>query len=171
MFGRIGRTAGLAIGFIALGFAVIGFAWNGAASKDCVQCQLPYVISGGITGLGMIGLGAALLIFEAGRRARGRIESKIDALIDALQGVSPNGSRQQSEETAERPALLLDGTVVIGRSSFHRPDCRLVVGKEDLDYASRDEAIARGLAPCRVCEPTREEQPVEVATRRRARRR
>jgi methylphosphotriester-DNA--protein-cysteine methyltransferase len=50
---------------------------------------------------------------------------------------------------------VANGMVVVGRASFHRPDCRLVEGKEDLDYASQDEATARGLSPCRVCDPTK----------------
>jgi len=42
--------------------------------------------------------------------------------------------------------------VALGRSSFHRVDCRLAAGK-DLPLSTVNAAIAEGLTPCRVCHP------------------
>lgn len=52
--------------------------------------------------------------------------------------------------TATSPA---DEMVVAGRSSFHRPDCHLVVGRDDMTTFTRLEGEAQGLAPCKVCKP------------------
>lgn len=153
MIKKLGLAASLGLGFIALGFIVIGIAWNGAASLDYAQGQIPFLISGGATGLGFIGLGVGLLLFEAGRRARAQLEQKVDALIDAVHAAGGGGT---AEVEVMAPAeAASNGLVVVGRSSFHRPDCRLVAGKENVTYASPDEASARGLYPCRVCDPTR----------------
>jgi hypothetical protein len=149
----------LALTFLAAGFTVIGLAWNGASSVDFTQGQIPYLISGGATGLGLIALGGGLLMFESGRRARIRIESRMDELIIAVResGASANGEvKEQVKGVQAKEALqtaAANGMVVVGRSSFHRPDCRLVSGKEELDFATPDEARARGLSPCRVCDP------------------
>ncbi|HEX9775892.1 MAG TPA: hypothetical protein VGB83_09985 [Actinomycetota bacterium] len=144
----VNRLAAIAIGLICLGFIMIGVAWNGAASRDCIQCQFPYVISGGLGGLGLIVAGASLLLFEAGRRMLTRLEQKLDALQQpALPAAAPATNGGAPKATAA------NGRVIVGRSSFHRPDCRLVEGKEDMDAASPDEAIALGLQPCRVCDP------------------
>lgn len=44
-------------------------------------------------------------------------------------------------------------TVVAGRSSFHRPDCHLVSGRDDMMTLEQLEAVAQGLSACRVCKP------------------
>ena len=48
-FGSKG-TVYIATGITAIGFVVIFLGWNGAAEKDFVSGQIPYVISGGIAG-------------------------------------------------------------------------------------------------------------------------
>lgn len=151
---KLGLAASVALGFLGLGFIFIALAWNGAAGKDSIQEQFPYVISGAIAGLGFIGVGIGLLLFEAGRRLSASLNEKVEALA-AMMGapaVHANGAptieAQKALETASS-----NGRVVVGRSSFHRPDCRLVSSKTDNTFASTDEALARGLQPCRVCAP------------------
>ena len=43
--------------------------------------------------------------------------------------------------------------VIAGRSSFHRPDCHLVAGRDDMAQLTRLEAEAQSLSACRVCKP------------------
>ena len=38
-------------------------------------------------------------------------------------------------------------------TSYHRPDCGLVTGKSNAATATPDDISARGLRPCRVCDP------------------
>lgn len=54
----------VAISFVTLGFIAIALAWNGAASLDYVQGQLPYVLSGGLFGLALIAIGTVVLILQ-----------------------------------------------------------------------------------------------------------
>lgn len=153
----------LALGFISLGFVLIGVGWNGSASYDTPEQQIPFILSGGIGGLGLIGLGAGLLLFLAGRRMLERMEAKYDAVIEAIRGTGGPSEEAAAANGHAVPTVVADGLVVIGRSSFHRPDCRLVEGKGQMDAVSPDEAVARGLSPCRVCEPTK----VRARTKRR----
>ena len=155
MFSRIGRTASTALAFIALGFIFIYFAWNGAARVDFTQGQLPYLLSGGAAGLGFIGVGASMLLFESGRRASAKIESKLDELIEVVRTMQGpmSGAPTIAVEPVRKAASRNGSTVIVGRSSFHKIDCRLVEGKEGLEESSRDEAVAAGLQPCRVCDP------------------
>lgn len=154
---RLNKAAQIGIGFIGLGFLVIFLAWNGAAEENCVDCQIPFLISGGATGIGLIVVGSALIMFEAARRDRVHLEAKLTELAEAIQGRaigSTNGTHVAAPvaATAPVPSVTDPRLVVVGRSSFHRIDCRLVDGKEDLEYATREEAAARGLNPCRVCD-------------------
>ncbi len=47
----------------------------------------------------------------------------------------------------------VDGLFAAGTSSFHRAGCRLVDGREEISYVTAQEAAARDLKPCRVCQP------------------
>lgn len=156
MYSKIGRTAATALTFIALGFVFIALAWNGAAKVDFTQGQLPYLLSGGAAGLGFIGLGASMLLFESGRRATAKLEEKLDELIEVMRGsagVETINMPAVAQAPARTAAARNGNTVIVGRSSFHLPDCRLVEGKDGLDESTRDEAVTMGLQACRVCDP------------------
>lgn len=143
MAGRIG------MGFAAAGFVLILIAWNGAAGLDYAQGQIPYLISGGVGGLGLIVFGAALVVAESSRRDRALLERRLEELTVALGRVgTPTGA------TPAGPGAPPPGAVVIaGRTSFHDPSCHLVEGRDESSYLSRTEAEESGLAPCRICTP------------------
>lgn len=154
---RLGRILGLL--FMTAGFIVIGKAWDGAASINFAQGQIPYLLSGGFMGLGLIVTGAALLNLATVRAER-EISSKQFEEVTRLLGrnlnrlsVSTNGS-----------VGSVKGQVVTGASTFHRAECRLLEGKDGLSTVTVDQAEAEGLEPCRVCSPPHTEKKQEVAT-------
>lgn len=55
----------IATAMIVVGMLAIGLAWNGAANWDCLQCQFPYLLSGGLPGLGLVISGVAVLLVQA----------------------------------------------------------------------------------------------------------
>lgn len=134
--------------FVVAGFLVIGLAWNGAAGIDFAQGQIPYLLSGGAIGLGLIAVGVTLMLFEAARRSRVHLDARLDSIIEALHDV-----RAASPAPSENGHRKTEGLVIIGASSFHLPDCRLVSGKADQVAVTTDEALTRGLNACRVCLP------------------
>jgi hypothetical protein len=140
---RFGRILGLF--FCVAGFTTIGFGWNGMAKVACPDCQLPYLLSGGAAGLGLILVGGVLLIMAQIRDERLK-------LADQLRAIGTTMSRAVS---APALAAVPDTRVLAGRSTYHRPGCRLIEGMADLDELSVDVAALGGLTPCRVCEPPR----------------
>ncbi|MBV9410535.1 MAG: hypothetical protein JO148_02980 [Acidimicrobiia bacterium] len=144
---RLGGQLGL--GFIAAGLLIIGLAWNGAASIDFVSGQVPYLLSGGALGLGLIVLGAAMIVVQNSRRDRSLIEGQLKELNTAIgrlaNAVGGGGPGGHNGGTGPR--------VVMGRSSYHRPDCRLAQGKK-LPTATIEAAEEEGLTPCRICKPS-----------------
>lgn len=74
----------LGLGLVGLGFLVIGLAWNGASELGYVQGQFPYLISGGLTGLGLIVLGAVMLVIHTMRQDGAKRAAQIDALASAM---------------------------------------------------------------------------------------
>lgn len=156
MAGRIG------LGLSVLGFLVILLAWNGAAGLDYASGQLPYLLSGGAGGVGLIVVGAALLVSESNRRDRAVLErqlTELNAMLARLSAatsaVAGNGAPPATATAAvgarRRPTTSVPRLVVAGRTSFHEPSCHLVEGRDDAVRMTRDDALAEGLTPCRVC--------------------
>ena len=139
--GRLGGRLGL--GVIALGFLAIGLGYNGAAGNIILAAQLPYLVSGGLIGVSLVILGAALLIIQASREDRQRIEALLVQLVEANASAAP----------ATVVPSNADGLFAAGTASYHRPDCRLVAGRDDITYLTAAESAARDLKACRVCQP------------------
>jgi len=136
---------------VAAGLIVILLGWNGAASIDFAQGQIPYLLSGGAFGLALVVFGAVLIAVQNARRDRVRLEAQLDELNAAVGRLATAVSITQADNG--RPASVASETVVVGRTSFHRPTCRLAAGK-DLVRTTVELALAEGLNPCRICTPT-----------------
>jgi hypothetical protein len=137
----------LAFAIIGLGFLALYLGWNGAANKNCVDCQIPYLISGGMTGLALVGTGIGVLVVQNARRNRVEIEEQLREIGDVLERAN-GGNPRRSRGPAVRA-----GQVVAGATSYHDSNCRLVEGRDDAEIVSLREARSRGLKACRVCKP------------------
>lgn len=144
MFTRSSRPVLAAVLFTVAGFVLIVLAWNGAASLDRVPGQLPYAISGGLGGLALVLVGGSLAIVHELRRSTARILAAVEDRPDA----------PVADPTATGLSVVAGGgpTVVAGRTTFHLDGCRVVAERGDLPRMRPQDAAARGLAPCRVCD-------------------
>ena len=129
-----------------LGALALFLGWYGVSGTPVPAKQMPYLVSGGLTGVSLIVLAAAFFATEDIRRRFAdleRMERKVDALYDLL---TEEGA---PESGLEEHALL----VLESGTSYHLRDCRLVAGKESAHPPYPGEVTTRGLAPCRVCDP------------------
>lgn len=134
------------VGLIVVGLVAIFLAWNGAAGKDFVEGQLPYLISGGLGGLVAVGGGFTTILVQTRRRDNAELVDRLDQMMELL--------RESSAFPAAGPTAVPSGSMVIaGRSTYHEPDCRIVEGRDDYRPLSTEAASARGLTPCRICQP------------------
>lgn len=138
--------AKLGVGLIGLGLVVIGLGWFGASGRGgqvngttTVTAQLPYLLSGGFLGLALVVVGTGLLVSQSARLDQARLEILLEQRLVAGTG-------------AVIPADA-GGLVAAGAASFHDPGCRHVDGRREIDYVTVDEALSRGLQPCRLCQP------------------
>lgn len=138
---RYGRILGLV--FLLTGFVFIGFGWRGMAQFACADCQLPYLLSGGAAGIGLILLGSTLLVTAQLRDERLK-------LADQLREV---GTAISKAVTGGASGIAKGDLVLAGKSTYHLPGCRLVEGKTDVDQVTVEVARLNGLSPCRVCNP------------------
>lgn len=138
----------LGVGAIGVGFLLIFLAWNSASELDYTQGQIPYLISGGVGGLGLVIVGAIMIAIQNARRDRAALQRELAKLSAALDRASRGswGGQMGAE-------ISVDGLVVAGASSFHLATCRLVQNRDDAERLPRAEAEERGLSPCRICKP------------------
>jgi hypothetical protein len=139
--------------FICLvGFLAIWAGWNGAASYNDIRQQFPYLISGGVTGLGLVLIGVGLLIVQSLRADRVQLEANLSELRRVLERMTGAGAGAgtgagNGSEPSSGPSVLA------GPTTYHLPNCRLVQGREGLKRMTPDMIQASGLAPCRTCNP------------------
>lgn len=141
-YGQLGGR--LAVTLVLLGLLAILLGYNGAAGNLVLAAQLPYVVSGGLVGVSLVILGAALMITQGAREDRQRMEALLVRLVELA---------EQAPATAAAVPSHVEGLFAAGTASYHRPDCRLVEGRDELTYLTAAEARDRNLAPCRICKP------------------
>lgn len=142
---------------IALGAVAILVGYLGVSREALVAKQIPYLVSGGITGMVLVAVGAFFLGTEDLRRQLTRLDH-IEDQVDELHAVllsRRDAPRANGERGAKADARLV---ALPGGSSYHRPDCQMVQGKEKVRAVDERTAARRGLSPCSVCEPV----PVEA---------
>lgn len=159
--GRLGPHLGgqLGVGLCLAGFLLVFLGWNGAASRNFVPAQFPYLISGGIAGLCLVLVGVATIVVQNQRADRAELQKTLDRLIEAVEHAGLARSNGHAAATGEGAAR--DG-LVAGYSSYHRAGCHLAAGRSEAEPVTAEEAAERGLEPCRVCEPPQVE-PAEDA--------
>ncbi len=74
-------SAGVAL--VVAGFIALFLAWNGAAGVDHVEGQLPYLISGGLVGLALVGAGLTVVNVQARRADQLELMHKLETLLEA----------------------------------------------------------------------------------------
>jgi hypothetical protein len=72
----------------ALGFALIAVAWVQVAAQTSVALQLPYLVSGAVTGLALVMVGLTVISVAARRRDAALREQQTELLADALRELS-----------------------------------------------------------------------------------
>ncbi|MCA1711973.1 MAG: hypothetical protein LC789_10235 [Actinobacteria bacterium] len=87
----------LGIAVAAIGFVLVLVAWGQSAGETNVARQIPYLISGGMVGLGMIMVGVTVVNVAAKRRDALLREQQTGLLASALRELSsaldPDGRR------------------------------------------------------------------------------
>lgn len=138
---------------LPLGLALVVLGWYGAAHSSYLFEQVPYLISGGLLGLGLVFLGgflyfAALLTRSASSQQRHT--EQVAALLLEIR-------EELRDQSSTAPARTVRGSqgpspfVATAKGSMlHRPDCSVVAGKGHLRPIP---ASGDGLTPCTLCSP------------------
>ena len=147
---------------ILAGAICILLGYLGISRQTLVAKQLPYLISGGIFGLVLVGVGTFYLATDQLRRDSGRLD-RLEEMVAQLHGVllargdAPTALAAPSTNGVEPSDAATDGAARVvalpeGRR-YHRPDCAMVADKDAAGTVSERTIRQRQLLPCDLCEP------------------
>lgn len=143
-----------------LGALSLFLGWYGVSGQSLTAKQLPYLVSGGLTGIGLVVIAAVFLATDDVRKQMGRldeIERKVDDLYALLVVDADADASDSSTPARTAPAgrflALPTGT------SYHLAGCALVAGKANAKPVDARAIKNRGLKPCRVCDPDHDGRP------------
>ena len=148
-----------------LGVIMVLLGWWGAARTPYVFEQVPYLISGGLLGIGLVFLGAffyfahwmtqlvkehraqSVAVLEALQRLQDQLAASDAGHPRTAAAAALSPQRRNGSAPAVPGATLL---VATERGTMaHRPDCPVVAGKGGLRPVSPQES----LAACKLCHP------------------
>ncbi len=148
------------------GAIIILLGWYGAANTTRVFLQIPYLISGGLLGLGLMFAGGFLYfarwltdLLDETRRQAGAAQETSERTALALERIETLLRERDELIAAPAPVTDVDPTGVVAHATAdlvatvkgtmaHRPECRLVRGR-DVRPVQLDGALGR----CQICRP------------------
>lgn len=154
------------------GVVAVLVGWVGTSRTVLVSGQIPYVVSGGLLGLGLIFLGGflyfghwlAMLVRESRERAAedrndlarlrdslAEVNGSLAVVADLLRSGGARPAPAAPTAPAAPAAAPAAGRLVATTTGtmMHRPDCPAVAGRDGL----REVAVGQGLKPCGICRP------------------
>lgn len=151
------RTLMIAGGVLApLGLLFVLLGWIGASRTPNIFEQVPYMISGGLFGLGLVFLGSffyfAHWITELVKESRAQSAALLQAIDDLKDRMGGGAVAVVTDHaaTGARAAVAAPELVATANGSMaHRPDCVVVAGKAGLRRVSAGDS----LMSCKLCDP------------------
>lgn len=143
LFDRGGQATLLLVAGASVGFAALGLGWSGVAARLYVALQLPYLASGAVAGVALVGTSLGLLAVHIERRAAAVDRLNLDEAIWATSALAVS---LPTFVARRRVALVHNGPVV------HRADCRMAAGK-GLPRVTKHQPPGPRRA-CRICHPS-----------------
>lgn len=128
-------------GLLAAGVIIIMLGWYGSAHTNIITEQIPYLISGGLLGLGLIILAGIL----AASASAGRENEELRREITRALQQAPRATAAFATAAANGHAVFL----VPGGRSYHEAGCPILEGKDGVSEVQPAQALA--FAPCKLC--------------------
>ena len=170
--------------FVVAGLLAIIVGWVGTSRTVLVAGQIPYLVSGGLLGLGLVFVGGFLYFGHwvavmarenresaaEDRRDLAALRDSIDDLAATMRAVAagqaahartaPNSAARDDDPTPPGGVPILPPAApslvaTQSGSMMHRPACTVVSGRNVHAVSALD-----GLRPCGICRPLDERSPL-----------
>lgn len=114
---------------VAGGFAAIAAGWYQAGRQELEAGQLPYLISGGFGGVGLLLLGAAAIVASVVQRALWEQRASIDELGRNIARLAEAGERRAETGEQALSAEFVDDVPEPGRATRKSSRSRRVASR------------------------------------------
>lgn len=133
------------------GVVTILLGWYGAAHTPFVFEQMPYLISGGLLGVGLLMAGGLLYVGSWLARLAEVQREEGEKTREMIRGIRQELEYLPGLVGGEAPAAQTSFVATRTGTMFHVPECSVVSGRSDLRNVTGDEP---GLTACKICAPT-----------------
>jgi hypothetical protein len=137
----------LVVAMLIAGIVLVMLGWYGAAHTNILTEQIPYLISGGLLGLGLIIVAGVMISGAAQERANADLRAEIAQAIAAIRTGMPDREFRASDVSSNGHHVY----VVPGGRSYHEAGCPILEGKEGVKELQPAQASSSGYAPCKLC--------------------
>ncbi|MGZ4206448.1 MAG: hypothetical protein ACXVQ6_00955 [Actinomycetota bacterium] len=135
------------IGLLGTGVVLVMLGWYGAAHTNIQTEQIPYLISGGLLGLGLIIVAGIMAAGAAQERSNAALRRDIVEALTAMRAGVPDAGVRPATVSSNGHHVF----VVPGGRSYHEQGCPILEGKEGIQELQPAHAAASGYAACKLC--------------------
>jgi hypothetical protein len=146
-FVRVNARMLIILGLFATGVVFVILGWYGAAHTNIATEQVPYLISGGLLGLGLIIVAGVMAAGAAQERSTDDLRREIARIVATMGSVTSDRSVRTDTSSANGHSVF----VVTGGRSYHEAGCPILEGKKGVKELEPAQAVASGYAACKLC--------------------
>jgi hypothetical protein len=132
---------------LAAGVVFVILGWYGAAHTNILTEQIPYLISGGLLGLGLIIVAGVMAAGAAQERTTDALRREIATALANISIGAPDAGVRSNAFSSNGHGVY----VVPGGRSFHVAGCPILEGKEGIKELQPAQAAEAGYVACKLC--------------------
>lgn len=137
----------IGLALLAGGIVLVILGWYGAAHTNIATEQVPYLISGGLLGLGLIIVGGVMMAGASQERSTDDLRRDIAQALSAMSSRAPDPGVRSDAFSQNGHHVY----VVPGGRSYHVAGCPILEGKEGVKELLPAQAASSGYAACKLC--------------------
>jgi len=137
----------ITIALLGAGIVFVILGWYGAAHTNILTEQIPYLISGGLLGMGLIIVAGVMAAGASQERSNDDLRREIARSLAAMSSGAPDRGVRADAFSSNGHHVF----VVPGGRSYHVAGCPILEGKEGVKELLPAQAAASGFAACKLC--------------------
>lgn len=137
----------ITVALLGAGIVFVILGWYGAAHTNILTEQIPYLISGGLLGMGLIIVAGVMASGASQERSTDDLRREIARALASMNSGAPDRGVRADAFSSNGHHVF----VVPGGRSYHVAGCPILEGKEGVKELLPAQAAESGYAACKLC--------------------